>query len=270
MKHLKTYKKLFEGSELDPDQWEDVKDIIQSEVLDKHHISFDDTEEKLGNYSGKYKVYDPVFSIKFDNLELSPYIIDDIYKLNRRVKELTGNFIIAKNNVNMPSKRNIEIMLSKTPDHRIVGEHFNLEECETDNIIDRKSGFLCGDYNTGYETSVKILEWLNTFYRFCYPTEFEAFKLAYDTLSELYDVLIVFSMPTFEDDRFKQVVCFQFILSSKRGGESVIGNKFPIFIINTNHTESPQIRKRVDGYNWIDIPFDKRERYIDFLKTEQF
>ena len=273
MKHLKTYKKLFEGSELDPDQWEDVKDIIQSEVLDKHHISFDDTEEKLGNYSGKYKVYDPVFSIKFDNLELSSYIIDDIYKLNRRVKDLTGNFIIANNNVNMPSKRNIEIMLSKTPDHRIVGEHFNLEECATDNIIDRKSGFLCGDYNTGYETSVKILEWLNTFYRFCYPTEFEAFKLAYDTLKELYDVLIVFSMPKFEDDRFKQVVCFQFILSQKveKGPTSkVYGNKFPIFIINTNHTESPQIRKRVDGYNLIDIPFDKRERYIDFLKTEQF
>jgi hypothetical protein len=270
MKHLKTYKKLFEGSELNPDQWEDVKDIIQSEVLDKHHISFDDTEEKLGNYSGKYKVYDPVFSIKFDNLELSTYIIDDIYKLNRRVKDLTGNFIIAKNNVNMPSKRNIEIMLSKTPDHRIVGEHFNLEECDTDNIIDRKSGFLCGDYNTGYETAVKILEWLNTFYRFCYPTEFEAFKLAYDTLNELYDVLIVFSMPKFEDDRFKQVVCFQFILSSKRSGESVIGNKYPIFIINTNHTESPQIRKRIDNYNWVDISFDKKERYIDFLKTEQF
>lgn len=270
MKHLKTYKKLFEGSELNPDQWEDVKDIIQSEVLDKHHISFDDTEEKLGNYSGKYKVYDPVFSIKFDNLELSPYIIDDIYKLNRRVKDLTGNFIIAKNNVNMPSKRNIEIMLSKTPDMRIVGENFNLEECETDNTIDKKGGFLCGDYDNTYETAVKIIEWLNTFYRFCYPTEFEAFKLAYDTLSELYDVLIVFSMPTFEDDRFKQFVCFQFILSSKRGGVGVIGNKFPIFIINTNHTESPQIRKRVDGYNCVTMPFNKKERYIDFLKTEQF
>jgi hypothetical protein len=85
MKHLKTYKKLFEGSELNPDQCEDVKDIIQSEILDKYHISIDDTDEKLGNYSGKYKVYDPIFSINFDNLELSPYIIDDIYKLNRRV-----------------------------------------------------------------------------------------------------------------------------------------------------------------------------------------
>ena len=273
MKHLKTYKKLFEGSELNTDQWEDVKDIIQSEILDKHHISIDDTDEKLGNYSGKYKVYDPIFSIKLDNLELSPYIIDDIYKLNRRIKELTGNFIIAINNVNMPSKNNIEIKLSKTPDQRIVGEHFNLEECDTDNTIDRKGGFLCGDYNNTYETAVKILEWLNTFYTFCYRTEFEAFKLAYDTLSELYNVLIVFSMPKFEADRFKQVVCFQFILSQKveKGPTAkVYGNKYPIFIINTNHTESPQIRKRMDFHNWVDISFDKKERYIDFLKTGQF
>ena len=261
MKHLKTYKKLFEGSELNPDQWEDVKDIIQSEILDKHHISIDDTDEKFGTYN-KYVVRDPIFSIKLDNLELSPYIIDDIYKLNRRVKELTGNFIIAKNNVNMPSKRNIEIILSKTPDQRIVGEHFNLEECDTDNTINKKSGFLCGYYNNTYETAVKILEWLNTFYTFCYKIEFEAFKLAYDTLKELDDVLIVFSMPKFEADRFKQVVCFQFILSGKRD------NRFPIFIINTNHTESPQIRKRTDLYNWVDISFNKKERYIDFLKNE--
>ena len=270
MKHLKTYKKLFESASLDINDWLDVKDIIQSEILDKYHISIDSvTDSQEGS---KYRANDPVLSISYDNLEMSTYIIDDIYNLNRRVKELTGNFIIAKNNVNS-SKGNIEIKLSKTPDNRIVGEHFNLESCSTDNTIDREGGFLCGDYNTTYETAVKILEWLNTFYKFCYPTEFEAFKLTYDTLCELYDVLIVFSLPKFEDDRFKQVVCFQFILSQKveKGPTSnVYGNKLPVFIINTNHTESPQIRKRVDGYSRIDISFDKKERYIDFLKTEQF
>ena len=80
-------------------------------------------------------------------------------------------------------------------------------------------------------------------------------------------------MPKFEADRFKQVVCFQFILSQKveKGPTAkVYGNKYPIFIINTNHTESPQIRKRMDFHNWVDISFDKKERYIDFLKTGQF
>lgn len=256
---MKYLKRIFEGAELKPDEWEDVKDIIQSEILDKYHISIDDVSESL--YLRKYVVYDPVFSIKFDNLELSPYVIDDIYALNKRVKQLTGHFILAKNNVNMPSKKNIEIILSKTPDQRVVGDHFNLEECDTDNTIDKKRGLLCS-----YEEAVKILEWLNTFYGFCYRTEFEAFKLAYDTLQELYDVGIVFSMPKFENERFSQVVCFQFILS----GNERFDNRFPIFIINTNHTDSPYIRKRMNGYNWIDIPFNKKERYIDFLKTEQF
>jgi hypothetical protein len=264
MKYLKKYK-LFESASLDIDDWLDVKDIIQSEILDKYHISVDDvTDSEEGS---KYRANDPVLSIKFNNLELSSYIIDDVYKLNRRVKELTGHFIIAKNNVNS-SKGNIEIILSKTPDNRIAGDHFNLEECSTDNTIDRKSGFLCGDYNTGYETAVKILEWLNTFYKFCYPTEFDAFKLVYDTLSELYDVLIVFSMPKFDDERYSQIVCFQFILSSKV--DKVIYNKYPVFIINTNYTDSPSVKTRAGSYNFTEIPFNKKERLLDFLKTEQF
>jgi hypothetical protein len=264
MKYLKKYK-LFESASLDIDDWLDVKDIIQSEILDKYHISVDDvTDSEEGS---KYRANDPVLSIKFNNLELSSYIIDDVYKLNRRVKELTGHFIIAKNNINS-SKGNIEIILSKTPDNRIVGDHFNLEECSTDNTIDRKSGFLCGDYNTTYGTAVKILEWLNTFYTFCYRTEFDALKLVYDTLSELYDVLIVFSMPKFDDERYSQIVCFQFILSSKV--DKVIYNKYPVFIINTNYTDSPSVKTRAGSYNFTEIPFNKKERLLDFLKTEQF
>ncbi len=264
MKHLKKYK-LFEYASLDINDWLDVKDIIQSEILDKYHISIDDVVDK--NAESKYVVNDPELSISYNNLEMSTYIIDDIYDLNERIYPMTNHFIIAKNNVNS-SKRNIEIILSKTPDNRIVGDHFNLEECSTDNTIDRKGGFLCGDYNTTYEKAVKILEWLNTFYKFCYPTEFEALKLVYDTLSELYDVLIVFSMPKFEDDRFKQVVCFQFILSSKV--EKVIYNKYPVFIINTNYTDSPSVKTRAGSYNFTEIPFNKKERLLDFLKTEQF
>jgi hypothetical protein len=271
MKHLKTYKKLFESASLDINDWLDVKDIIQSEILDKYHISTDSvTDSQEGS---KYRANDPVLTVKYTghqmSMDIMPIgtILADIYKLNRRVKELTGHFIIATNNVNS-SKENIEIKLSKTPDNRITINNFNLKVSDTDNTIDRKPGGMCD-----YETAVKILEWLNTFYTFCYRTEFEAFKLAYDTLCELYNVQIVFSLPRFEDERFKQVVCFQFILSQKveKGPTSkVYGNKYPIFIINTNHTESPQIRKRLGGHNWVDIPFNKRERYIDFLKTEQF
>ncbi len=264
MKYLKKYK-LFESASLDIDDWLDVKEIIQSEILDKYHISIDDVVDK--NAESKYVVNDPELSISYNNLEMSTYIIDDIYDLNERIYRITKHFIIAKNNVNS-SKRNIEILLSKTPDNRIVGDHFNLEECSTDNTIDRKSGFLCGDYNTTYVTAVKILEWLNTFYTFCYRTEFDALKLVYDTLSELYDVLIVFSMPKFDDERYSQIVCFQFILSTKV--DKVIYNKYPVFIINTNYTDSPSVKTRAGSYNFTEIPFNKKERLLDFLKTEQF
>ena len=267
MKYLKTYNKLLESATLDPDVWEEVKDIIQSEILDEYYISIDDVSEELGKHSGKYNIYDPIYKIKYDNLEMSPYVIDDIYELNRRIRGVSSHFIIADNNVNS-SKGNIEIKLSKTPDNRIVGDHFNLEECSTDNTIDKKGGFLCGDYNTTYETSVKILEWLNTFYTFCYRTEFDDFKLVYDTLSELYDVLIVFSMPKFDDERYSQIVCFQFILSTKV--DKVIYNKYPVFIINTNYTDSPSVKTRAGSYNFTEIPFNKKERLLDFLKTEQF
>ena len=256
MKHLKTYKKLFESSRIEFEQWEDVKDIIQSEILDKYHISIDDVDEKLGEYSGQYGINDPIYALKFNNLELSIDVIDDIYGLNRRIKELTGNFIIAKNNVNRPSKGNIEIELSKTPDSRIVREHFNLEECDSYNGFDKMRGGLCD-----YETAVKILEWLNTFYTFCYRTEFEAFELVYNTFSTTIknDVQIVFSMPRFEDKRFSQVVCFELLNDS---------NSVPVFTINTNYTDSPSVRFRRStiGRNFYnDIPCDKKEKLLSFL-----
>jgi hypothetical protein len=63
MKYLKKYK-LFESASLDIDDWLDVKDIIQSEILDKYHISVDDVTDSEEN--SKYRANDPVLSIKFN------------------------------------------------------------------------------------------------------------------------------------------------------------------------------------------------------------
>ena len=132
MKHLKTYKKLFEGSELNTDQWEDVKDIIQSEILDKHHISIDDTDEKLGNYSGKYKVYDPIFSIKLDNLELSPYIIDDIYiELDKcQILCLSCHHIVTDIENNLVFTRIKQNLTRKLNNFEITEEEYNQKKIE--------------------------------------------------------------------------------------------------------------------------------------------
>jgi hypothetical protein len=260
MKHLKKYK-LFEYASLDINDWLDVKDIIQSEILDKYHISIDDVVDK--NAESKYVANDPELFISYNNLEMSTYIIDDIYDLNERIYSMTKHFIIAKNNVNS-SKRNIEVKLSKVPDARITINHFNLEETyDFDNVISKGVGGFCD-----YETAVKILEWLKSFYGFYYKTELDAFKLAYDTLEELYNVDLIFSMPKFEDKNYSQVVCFNFLLSSDV--EKIITNEHPIFVINTNRTYSPYILQRRGGSGWHEFPYEKKERYIDFLKTEQF
>ena len=58
MKYLKKYNKLFESATIDPDKWEDFKYKIQSDVLQENNISIDSVSEKLGDYSGKYNVYD--------------------------------------------------------------------------------------------------------------------------------------------------------------------------------------------------------------------
>jgi hypothetical protein len=276
MKYLKTYDKLFESATVDPDKWEDFKDKIQSEILDKYNISINDLSEKLGDYSGKYNVYDPILIIELDDWESSDQVVDDIYKLNRISEELIGgNFVISTNKNHFSEDKNkslsiITIKLSSTPDSRIVREHFNLKECYTDNHIDRSKGGLCD-----YETAIKILEWLHTFHSFFYPTEREAFKLVYNTLKELYNVQIVFSLPKFETERFEQVVCFEFLLSEnkdldKSTRKNIIYNKFPVFTINTNYTESPSISKRIGNASWDKIPCDKKERLLNFLKNEQF
>jgi hypothetical protein len=270
MKYLKKYNKLFESATVDPDKWEDFKYKIQSDVLQENNISIDSVSEKLGDYSGKYNVYDPILIIELDDVESTDKVIDDIYKLNRISEELIGgNFVTATNKTKSSTDNTdkklsiITIKLSSTPDSRIVREHFNLKECYTDNHIDNSKGGLCD-----YETAIKILEWLHTFHSFFYPTEREAFNLTYNTLKELYNVQIVFSLPKFDAERFKQVVCFEFLLSENEdlhesNRMKVKSNNFPVFTINTNYTESPSISKRIGNASWKKIPFDK-------LKTEQF
>lgn len=264
MRHLKNYK-IFEYASVSIDDWFDVRDVIQMDILDKYLLSTSDLVDP--NEDKKYVVDDPILYINYDNSEMSSYVIDDIYALNSRIYEMTGHFIIATNNVNS-SKKNIEIKLSKVPDTRITLHHFNLEEISNFdnviNVISKSVGGLCD-----YKTAIKILEWLNNFYKFCYRTELDAFKIAYDTLSESYNVdSLIFSMPRFEDKNYSQTVCFNFQL--KDGIKKVVSGNDPIFVINTSRTYSPYIIKRTGYSSWHESSYDNKERYINFLKIYAF
>lgn len=256
MKYLKKFK-LFE-SWVSIDKWEDLKDLIQMEIMDKWGISNSLVDEVKSN-ENKTQLLEPALRIRinerFDNEE-PVEIIADVRNLYKRVFALTGKFISA-----IWSSQAIFVSLSDTPNHYTVIQEFGLTlDPNSDNCFDRKVGAFCT-----YEQALEIFKYLNGFYRFAYDSDIKCFTEAYQILSDLYKVELVFSLPRFEDERFSQVVCFQFKLQSDK--DRIIGRYFPVFTINTNHTESPYIMKRVGNYNFIQIPCTEQK---SFLGDEQF
>jgi len=256
MKYLKEYK-LFE-SWVSIDKWEDLKDLIQMEIMDKWGIS-NSLVDEVKKGENKTQLLEPALRIRinerFDN-DKPVEIIADVRNLYKRVFGLTGKFIKAE-----WSSQAIFVYLSNIPNHYTVIQHFGLTlDPNSDNCFDSKKGA-----HSTYEQALEIFKYLNGFYRFAYDSDIKYFIEAYQILSDLYKVELVFSLPRFEDERFSQVVCFEFKLQS--GKERVIGRHFPVFTINTNHTDSPYIMKRTGNYNFIQIPCTKQK---SFLADEQF
>jgi len=262
MKYLKDFK-LFE-SWISIGVWENLKDLIQMEIMDKWSISnslVDEVYQQVDSDKNKnpLKYLEPALRIRinerFDN-EQPVEIIADVRNLYKRVFDMTGKFISA-----VWSSQAIFVTLNDVPNHYTVIQHFGLTvDPKSDNTFDTKKGAYCT-----YEQALEIFKYLNGYYRFAYDSDIKYFTEVYQILSDLYKVDLVFSLPKFEDERFRQVVCFEFKLQSAK--ERVIGKNFPVFIINTNHTESPYIMKRTGSYNFNQI-YCRNQK--SFLENEQF
>lgn len=257
MNYLKNFY-VFENNLIKIDEWEDLKDLIQLDIMDKWNIPNKLVEEFSTGKSGD-KILEPSLRIyineRFNNDEPKE-IIKDVRKLHKRVFGLLGKYISVE-----WSSQAIFVELHDIPNHYTIIEDFNLEIDTThDNIVDSKVGGICT-----YDQSLSIIDYVNKFYRFMYDSDMKYFNEAYQILNDLYDVQIVFSLPKFEKERFRQVICFEFKLKSKV--EKVIGRYFPVFTVNTNHTESPYIIKRTSNSSWIQI---KHDRQKDFIENEQF
>ena len=262
MKYLKEFK-LFE-SWIAIDVWENLKDLIQMEIMDKWGISnslVDEVYQQVNSdkNNNPLNYLEPRLKIRinerFDS-DQPVEIIADIRNLYERVFAMTGKYISV-----VWSSQAIFVTLKDVPNHYTVIQHFGLTvDPNSDNNFDTKKGAYCT-----YEQALEILKYLNGFYRFAYDSDIKYFTEAYQILSDLYKVDLVFSLPRFEDERFRQVVCFEFKLQSAK--ERVIGKNFPVFIINTNHTESPYIMKRTGSYNFNQI-YCRNQK--SFLRDEQF
>lgn len=260
MKYLKKYQ-IFEEYKnilVEEDKWEELKDLVQLYIMDKYGISNDLVRESIPGRSG-IKLLEPELHVRInermDNDE-PVEIMKDCRDLHKRVFASTGLFITVR-----WSSQQINIMLSDIPNHYTIIRDFNLEEIESDNTYDRKTGGVCD-----FDTILKIINYLNSFYRFVYDSDLNLLKKCYNVLEELYGVNLIFYLPNFENERFRQVLLIKFELITKV--DKITGKHFPIFIVNTNHTDSPLVRKRTGSYNWVEIFGEKR--IIDFLSTEQF
>lgn len=122
------------------------------------------------------------------------------------------------------------------------------------------SGGLCD-----YDTAIKIMDYLNGFYRFIYDSDKLQFKKCYDILDERYNIKLVFSLPNFDLDRFRQLVCFKFKIYNNQNLLAKVNH--PVFYINTNHVDSPLIKIRLSNSSWNEY---SNTKMFDFLRNKYF
>lgn len=249
---------LFENNLIKSDDWEDLKDIIQLDIMDKWNIP-NHLVEEFTSWKSSDELLEPRLRIYINermNNDEPKEIIADFRKLHKRVFALLGKYISVE-----WSSQAIFVELNDIPNQWTIIEDFNLEIDPThDNIIDREVGGICT-----YDQALSIIDYVNKFYKFVYDSDIKYFNEAYQILNSLYEVKIVFSLPKFEKETFKQVICFEFKLKSKE--EKVTGRYFPVFTVNTNHTDSPYIIQRRNLSSWHTIQCNRQK---DFLENEQF
>jgi hypothetical protein len=250
MKYLKRYH-LLESNLIDLRDWEDFKDLVQYEILDEWNIPKSLVKESLPGKSGN-SLLEPELHIRineyFNNLEPVD-LVRDCRNLHKQVYQMTGKFI----SVNWSSQQ-VNIMLDEVPNHWTILQDFNLQEVESDNTIDKKTGGVCD-----LETALKILDYLNGFTKFAYDSDIEPLKKCFEVMQRKGDCKIVFSLPTFTKDRFRQKVSFKFCYKENWNAN------YPIFIIDANHVESPLIRLRISSYNWNEVSGEKK--MLDFVEN---
>ena len=245
MKYLKLFNESYNDL-VNEDSWEDLKDLIQMDILDRFNISNELVSESIPGRRN-VELLEPELHIRInermDNNEPKE-IMSACRDLYKRVYSLMGLFIDVR-----WSSQQVNIMLMKFPNHYTVIREFGLEEVDDDNIYNYMSGGLCG-----VDKALRIIDYLNGFYKFVYNSEVDLFKRC---LGVLDDVRLVFSLPKFGLVRYSQRLCFKFLMD---------GVKYcPIFVVDTTHVDSPFIRLRISNSSWDSI--SGSEKMLNYLAS---
>jgi hypothetical protein len=241
MIHIKDYK-TFEGliPKYNEKKWKDFLDVLRAEdVLTDFGISESDLE-----------LDDNGLSIHFTDKEEGKRLSNAIEATWERTKEYTGHYPHTSIGYLRTdrSKAAVMVTLEGIPTITAIYGELGLETTKY-----KENGYT-GDVTCGVLKSIdhafEAFKYLNGKRRFAYDSDFEPLRTLYDGLAKNYTInRMLLNIQIFDDENYKQYVAIIIEL------DGVIDN--PIYVINSNRTDSPFVFIRYGNASWNHLNIDK-------------
>ena len=240
MKHIKDYK-TFEGliPKYNEKKWKDFLDVLRAEdVLTDFNIS--ESELELDD-NGLY--------IQITGEEKTR-LREAIEATWERTKEYTGHY--PHTNITHlrtdTSKVAVKVTLESMPTITAIYGELGLETTTY-----KENGYT-GDVTCGVLKSIdhafEAFKYLNTKRRFAYDSDTEPLRTLYDGLTKNHKInRILLNIQRFDDENFRQYVAVIIELDGVRDN--------PIYVINSNRTDSPYVFVRYGSTSWDHLNINK-------------
>jgi hypothetical protein len=240
VRHIKDYK-TFEGliPKYHKQKWDDFLDILRAEdVLTDFDIS--ESELELNDHG----LYIQITGEERTRLR------EAIEATWERTKEYTGYY--PHTNITHlrtdTSKVAVKVTLESMPTITAIYGELGLETTTY-----KENGYTT-DVNCGVLDSIEhafeVFKYLNAKRRFAYNSDIEPLRTLYDGLVKSHKIKrVLLNIQRFDDEYYKQYVAFIIEL------DGVIDN--PIYVINSNRTDSPFIFIRYGNASWNHLDVDK-------------
>jgi hypothetical protein len=241
MRHIKNYK-TFEGliPKYHKQKWDDFLDILRAEdVL----TDFDISESEL-------ELHDHGLSIHITDKEEGKRLSQAIEATWERTKEYTGHYPHTSIVVVSPdmSKAAVLVTLENMPTITAIYGELGLKTTTY-----KENGYTkdvtCGVLKS-IDHALEAFKYLNGKRRFAYNSDIEPLRTLYDGLAKNHIInRVLLNIQRFDDENYKQYVAFIIEL------DGVIDN--PIYVINSNRTDSPFVFIRYGNASWNHLNIDK-------------
>lgn len=241
MKHIKDYK-TFEGliPKYNEKKWKDFLDVLRAEDV---IIEFGISESEL-------ELDDHGLSIHITDKEEGKRLSQAIEATWERTKEYTGHYPHTSIGYlrTDSSKAAVLVTLESIPTITAIYGELSLETTTY-----KENGYTkdvtCGVIDS-IDHAFEAFKYLNEKRRFAYNSDIEPLRTLYDGLVKSHKIKrVLLNIQRFDDEYYKQYVAFIIEL------DGVIDN--PIYVINSNRTDSPFVFIRYGNASWNHLDVDK-------------